>query len=50
MKRQKPNKEKVDALLNYLDSISNKYKADIYKQKYLKTKRTLDAVAKHLGL
>ena len=50
MKRQKPNKEKVDALLSYLDSISNKQKADIYKRKYLRTKKTLDAVSKELGL
>jgi hypothetical protein len=50
MRKQKPNKEKIDSLLTYLDDLSNKYKADIYKQKYLKTKRTLDAVAKHLGL
>ena len=47
---RKVNKNKVDDLINYLDDLSNKYKADIYKQKYLKTKRTLDAVAKHLGL
>lgn len=47
---KKLNKNKVNDLINYLDELSNKHKADVYKHKYLKTKRTLDEVAKHLGL
>ena len=44
------NRKKAKELVRFLDDLGNKQKADIYKRKYLRTKKTLDAVSKELGL
>lgn len=47
---QKNKKDQIDSMLELLDNISNKQRADIYKRKYLEQKKILDQIKPMVGL
>ena len=47
---QKNKKEQISSLIELLDNISNKQRADIYKRKYLEQKKILDQIKPMVGL
>ena len=47
---QKNKKDQINSLIELLDNISNKQRADIYKRKYLEQKKILDQIKPMVGL
>ena len=47
---QKNKKEQINSLIELLDNIANKQRADIYKRKYLEQKKILDQIKPMVGL
>tara|TARA_Y100001954_G_C15570294_1_gene483151 strand:- start:570 stop:716 length:147 start_codon:yes stop_codon:yes gene_type:complete len=43
-------KEQIKPMLELLESMANKQRAEIYKQKYLKQKRILDKLKLMMGI